>query len=202
MKPVSLLARLTQRQRQAVTVLGFANLIALVALGVLLVQAPPSADNTTLTSPIDTEHLDVCRRAISRALYKVDQSGMVHTRDNGAILVHLQHTGITTGLRQDADAAIWTALEAIASHNDCLGFSTIQITVAFVPSSSTLPLQIDGGDASQWKGQGLQATARLGMADLLRWSLGDIDDAELTLHIDYYPPATPLPIFLEGTTDP
>jgi hypothetical protein len=196
------MARLTQRQRQALTALGFANLIALVALGVLLIQAPPSADNALLTSPIDTEHLDICRRAISRALYEVDQSGMVHTRENGAILVHLQRAVITNDLRQDADAAVWTALEAIDSRNDCLGFGTIQITVAFVPSSSTLALQADDGDASQWTGQGLQATARVGMADLLRWSLGEIDDAELTLRVDYYPPATPSPIPREGTASP
>jgi hypothetical protein len=40
------------------------------------------------------------------------------------------------------------------------------------------------------------------MGDLLRWSLGEIDDAELTLRVDYYPPVTPSPISLEGTASP
>jgi hypothetical protein len=196
------MARLTQRQRQALTALGFANLIALVALGVLLVQAPPPAGNAPMTSPIDTAHLDVCRQAISRALFEVGQSGMVQTRENGVILIHLQRAEITNGLRLDADAAVWTALEAITSRNDCLDFSTVQITVAFAPAPSTPSPPANDGDASQWMGQPLHATAHVGMADLLRWSLGEIDDAELALRVDYYPPATPSPISLEGTASP
>lgn len=197
-----LMARLTQRQRQTLTALGFANLIALVALGVLLLRPTPPADDTLTTSPLNPQHLDLCRRAISRALLEFDQSGMVHTREDGTILLQLQRAVTTPVLRQDADAAIWTALEAIARHNECLGFSSIEITVTLGPSVPAMTPHADDEAASRRPNLGLHATARVDVADLMRWSLGELDDAELSLRVDYHPPTTRTPISPEATTSP
>ncbi len=197
-----LMARLTQRQRQTLTALGCANLIALVALGVLLLQTSPSADDKFMTSPLNSEHLDLCRRAISRALLQFDQSGMVHTREDGTILVQLQRAMTTDVLRQDADAAIWTVLEAIASQNECLRFSSIDITVRLGPSVPEITPQANDQAPSPRPNLELHATARVDMADLMRWSLGELDDAELSLRVDYYPPTTRTSISPEATTSP
>jgi hypothetical protein len=45
------------------------------------------------------------------------------------------------------------------------------------------------------QGSPLRATARASLPDLLLWLLDEIDDAELSLRVDYQPPATPTPDF-------
>jgi hypothetical protein len=169
-------ARLTRRQRRALTALGMANLIALSVLVLLLLRVPPPSGDTLATSPLNPQHLEACRQQASRALLNAGQTGMVQTQEDGTILLQLQRSTTTSSLRLDADGAIWAALEAVAvvSQGDCMGFNTVQVTVLIQPP--------DHSPA--------RATARVGLPDLLLWSLGEIDDAELALRLDYQPPTT------------
>jgi hypothetical protein len=109
----------------------------------------------------------------------------------------------SNSLRLDADGAIWAALEAVAaaSRGDCLAFKVVNVTVLLpmpeppcrgLPAVASLPWPpcrgpTGPGDTSS----SLRATARVALPDLLLWSLGEIDDAELALRINYQPPATP-----------
>jgi len=184
---------LTRRQRLVLIVLGLANLIALSTVGLLLLRAPTASDVARLSSSPDPNQPQACRQAISRALFDAGQSGMVHTQDDGTILIQFDRAAISGDLRLEADAATWAALEAVAGQADCLAFSTVQVTVVFSSPAR-------GADLAS--SQGLRATARVGIADLMLWSLGGIDDAELTLRLDYQPPA-PLPTaFLTATAIP
>jgi hypothetical protein len=112
---------------------------------------------------------------------------MVQTKQDGTILLQIQrgispapstHSAEAT-LRLQADAATWTALEAIAgaSRGNCLDFDTISITIELEPYDTLAQ----------------HATAQLTMSDLLLWSLGEIDDAELSARLSYQPPTTAQP---------
>jgi hypothetical protein len=190
--------RLNQRQRRIFLGLGMANLAVLIALGILLLQTPASPDSISLASPIDPRRLVSCRQSTTLALLDADQSGLVHVQDDGTIVIQLQRSINTGSLRFDADAATWTALEAVARGGDCLGFGAIQVSVIFTPSAQDAAIQgnqcqdqeqITANDTGRC--QNLRAVARLSMADLMMWSLGEIDDAELAQRIDYQPPAVP-----------
>jgi hypothetical protein len=117
------------------------------------------------------------------------------------ILVQLQRPITTTTLRLEADSAVWTALQAVASQSRCLGHRRVQITVLFT-SPAQNPACLEGAQAtapSVYGCQPLRATARVEMPDLLLWWLGGIDDAELTSRVDYQPPVTPGPLLPEAT---
>jgi len=198
-----LMVSLTRRQRQALMALGLANLIALSVLGVVLLRARSSA-GASVSPPLTPQRLEVCRQAVSRALLEAGQSGMVQTRQDGVILVQLQRPITTTALRLDADSAVWTALQAVASQSSCLGHRTVQITVLFT-SPTQDPACPEGSQATTRSAdecQPLRATARVDMPDLLLWWLGGIDDAELTSRVNYQPPATPRPLLPEATGIP
>jgi len=198
-----LMVSLTRRQRQALVVLGLANLLALSVLGVVLLRARSPA-GASVSSPLTPQRLEVCRQTIGRALLEAGQSGMVQTRDDGVILVQLQRPITTTTLRLEADSAVWTALQAVASQSSCLGHRTVQITVLFT-SPVQNPACREGSQVTTRSAnacQPLRATARVDMPDLLLWWLGGIDDAELTSRVDYQPPATPEPLLPEATAIP
>jgi hypothetical protein len=211
---------LTPRQRHTLMVLGLANLIALSTLGVLLLRAGSTGGASS--SPLSPQRREVCRQAVSQALLNAGQSGMVQTLQDGTILVQLQRplvtappsrtqavpanqshqavdamqVGTQTVSRFDADAAIWTALQAVASQSDCLDHSAVQVTVLFAPSTEDRACAEETPTGTQGASEchPLRATARAGMPDLLLWWLGGINDAELTQRIDYQPPAAPVPV--------
>ncbi len=119
----------------------------------------------------------------------------------------VSEANLSNSLRLDADGAIWAALEAVAaaSRGDCLAFEALNVTVLLPmpepPSRGPPAVPGPAGPrqgARQGQGAGpgatngsLRATARVALPDLLLWSLGEIDDAELALRINYQPPATP-----------
>jgi hypothetical protein len=72
---------------------------------------------------------------------------------------------------------------AVASRIACLGFHQVQVTIVLQSP----------------QGSPLRATARASLPDLLSWSLGEIDDAELSLRVDYQPPTTPTPDLSNST---
>jgi hypothetical protein len=177
---IRLWGQLTQRQRQALITLGTANLIALSALTVFLLNKPPSPTGTLFTSPLPPQRLETCRQQVGHALFAAGQAGLVQTQDDGTILLQIQRqpTASPGGLRQDADGTTWSALEAVAAaQSSCLGFHTVAITITI--QSSDAPPQ--------------QATARVALSELFSWSSGEIDDAELALRLEYQPPATTAP---------
>jgi hypothetical protein len=171
--------RLTRRQRQTLTALGMANLIALSALVVFLLRAPSPSPGAPGTSPLNPQRLEACRQEASHALFDAGQTGIVQTQADGTILLQLQRPTTPASLRLDADAAIWAALEtmAVASRGSCLGFDALQVTVVLQPPAA----------------EPTRATARVALSNLLLWSWGEIDDAELTLRVHYQPPATHTP---------
>jgi hypothetical protein len=166
------------------------NLTALSALVVLLLQAlslgrTPASVGTLRTSPLDPQRLEACRQEASHALFDAGLTGIVQTQADGTILLQIQRrttaTSSLASLRLDADAATWAALEAIAvaSRGNCLDFDALQITVVLQPP-----------DANGRTSAPTRATARVTLSNLLLWSLGEIDDAELTLRLYYQPPAS------------
>jgi hypothetical protein len=186
------MVRLTRRQHQVLLALAVANTIALGGLAALLLQAPSYPDEPSITSPISPVHLDACRRATSRALLAAGQIALVHTREDGTILIQLQRAASADDLRFAADAATWAAFEAVAARADCQGLSTVQVTVVVASLTQELPLAhcpcqepSDTVTAGQGGCGGLRAIARIRVADLMMWSLGEIDDAELALRADY-----------------
>lgn len=162
-----------------------ANAMALVAVGLFVLKAP-SAESSFLTSPLDPQHLETCRQAVSQALFDGGQSGLVQTAKGGTILIQLQRPLLTSSMRLDADAAVWSALEAITSRNDCHNLGAVQVTVVLAPTDQASSCL--NGSCQQ-----IRAVARVSMSDLMLWSLGEIDDAELSSRLAYFPPAVALP---------
>lgn len=170
-------SQLSRRQRQALMALGLANL-TILGLGVLVVltlRTPPLLDNAHLASPLSLKRVQTCRQQVSQALFDAGHTGTVQTGTDGVILLHLKRSTANSNPRLVADAATWAALEAIAlaGPDDCPGFRIVQVTVAIQTTR----------DHTSY------ATARAGLADLLLWSQGEIDDAELALRLDYRPPS-------------
>lgn len=187
-KSIQLLIKLTHRQRQALIALSVANLVALSALALYLLRPTLSPEEPFSTSPLDTPRLEACRQATSQSLLEAGQGGMVVTQPDGTVLIQLQRPLITDSLRLDADGATWVALEAVAQQAECLGFRTVQVDVLF---------ELQREASNEASAQTRRATARANMPDLMLWSLGKIDDAELAQRLDYQPPAT-----LAGTAVP
>jgi hypothetical protein len=192
--------QLTERQRRAIVALGVANLIALSAVGVLLIRARPTPEDVLTLPPVDSQQVDSCRQSASRALFDAGHSGLVHARKDGTILVQLQRIITSNDLRLSADAATWAALEAITSDDDCLGFGEVRVTVVFSFSVADPGFSLarcreppQAGMHDPTACPELRATARADMADLLIWSMGEIDDAEFARRVDYEPPVTPPP---------
>ena len=203
------IGQLTRRQRFGLIALGVLNISALFALTLLFGRAPSSEDAPLYTLLVEPTVLKDCRQSASRALLKAGQSGLVNAQEDGSILILLQRALVTNTLRHDADAAVWTAFEAVASSAACLEFTTVIVTVGFVdtagdsknaekPTSTDRPFPAATGsrgadDPGTVRGQVLQAEARANIVDLVTWTRGKIDDAQLASRIDYRPPATPFP---------
>ena len=214
-RPIS---QLTRRQRFGLMALGVLNISALCALALLFGRAPSSENAPLYTLLVEPAVLRDCRQSASRALLQAGQSGLVNAQEDGSILIQLQRVLVTNTPRFDADAAIWTALEAVASSSDCVGFTTVFVTVGFVDTAGdskntgrltftdrafpTAPASKGADDRGATRGQALQAEARANMVDLLTWTRGQIDDAQLALRIDYKPPATLSPIPIQATAVP
>lgn len=169
-------SHLTRAQQRAVAVLGIANLAVVALLVVLLTQGPPTETQHDF-SPLAAEQIERCRYAISVALLDAGHSGLVYAQTSGDIQVQIERRITDADPRSQADAAIWAGLEAVAvaGRDACLDFRAVQVTVV-VTSDDRFPLH---------------ATARVSLPDLLAWSLGQIDDAELARRMDYRPPAPP-----------
>jgi hypothetical protein len=164
---------LTRRQRRALALLALINLFVLGVLILYLAQTP-SYEASPTTSPLAPARLDACRQLVSSALLEAGQTGAVQVQDH-TVLIKLQlPLTATRNIRLAADAATWAALEvmAIAGRGDCLGLQNLQVDVA---------LLAPGADP-------LHATSRVALADVLLWSLAEIDDAELARRLDYAPP--------------
>ncbi len=197
------IVKLTQRQRRALIGLIIANLIAGIVLGIVLLRGETTPDNSARTSPLDPHRLRACREAVGQSLLAAGNSGLVQTKADGTILVQLQRPLITDSLRLDTDAAVWTALEAVPSRGDCLGFDTVQVQVVISPArngTGTESALVD--DCNVIGCQRLLATAKISVADLMLWALDEIDDAELALRLDYHPPTAPLPALLDNPVVP
>ncbi len=166
-------ASLTRRQRQALTLLALVNLAVLVVL-LLFLARTPSYNAGPATSPLAPSRLDACRQRVSSALLEAGQTGAVQVQDN-TVLIQLQRPLIETrNTRLAADATTWAALEtmAVAGRSDCMGLESLQVDVAlWLPDADPL-----------------YATSRVALADVLLWSLAEIDDAELARRLDYEPP--------------
>jgi hypothetical protein len=187
---------LSQRQRHILIVLGLANLIALSTLGVLFLRARSSGGASS--SPLSPQRQDgTIVVQLQRPLITALPSRMQATPANQMHqTVDATQVGTQTVSRFDADAAIWTALQAVASQSECLDHSAVQVTILFTPSQQNQACaeETPMGTQGTSECQPLRATARVGMPDLLLWWLGGIDDAELTLRVDYQPPAAPVPV--------
>jgi len=199
-------AQLNPGQRRALVILVGSNLLIIVALLVVLLHPPTFLSEMSIVSPLSPSvtSLAACREQTSRVLLKAGYTGLVQTEPDGTILLQLQWPH-TAALRQaspapparasedaarsrlDADAAIWATLEiaARASREGCLGFQVLQVTVSF-PGTCTTADPAPGKSTNDCQAQ--RATARVLLTDLLMWSMGELDDAELSLRVDYYPP--------------
>jgi hypothetical protein len=200
-------AQLNPGQRRALVILVGSNLLVIVALLLVLLRPPAFLSDMSIVSPLSPSvaSLAACREQTSRALLKAGYTGLVQTEPDGTVLLQLQWPQSSV-LRQtplaltarasedaarsrlDADAAIWAALEvaARASREGCLGFQVLQVTVSFPGTCATAgPAPSEGTNDCQAQ----RATARVRLTDLLMWSMGELDDAELSLRVDYFPPA-------------
>jgi len=193
--------RLDRSQRRALVLLGVVNLAVLGILVRMLLLPPVASHVARLQSPLTPSQVDTCRQSVSRALLQRGSSGLVQASADGTLLIQLQRpsanpgllgradsthlpskqggagelvAGDSTHLRSDADAAVWLAFEALATagRDACRGFRAVHVTVV-IQSTDSRPVQ---------------ATARVALLDLLAWSLGQLDDAELARRIDYRPP--------------
>jgi len=190
------MGKLTTRQRRILIALGAVNLIAVLGVALILLRSPSQREDTSFASPLTPQRIEACRKATSDALLRIGYSGMVHTRQDGTILVQLQRPLVADNVRLDADASTWAALEAVTDGGDCLRFDHVQVTVDYPgagldDSAGCAPGQ--GGAGNTPSGDNacpaLHATTRATMADLVLWSLGEIDDEQLSMRLDYQLPA-------------
>jgi hypothetical protein len=203
------MVQLTRRQRQALAVLAAANLIALLAVGLFVLHGKSGSNHDMPTSPLNPQQMESCHQAVSRSLFDANHSALVHTQDDGTIRIELQRTTTTDTVRLDADAATWAVLEAVGSRTDCRGLVAVQVNVVLKPA-----LQNASTSSTLCRGQSInpglalgtcrevRATSRVGMRDLLMWSFGAIDDAELAQRVDYRVMALPPPVTSDATAVP
>ena len=207
--------RLTPSQRRALTVLLLANVLALVALGLLLLRGSSSRSSPKASLVLDRRRLVACRDGVSSALLRAEQSALAQTREDGTIIVQLSRPLTEGRLRLDSDAAVWTAMEAVVDAEDCLDLEALEVSVIFesgdnqpsepAPPAATAPVEAAEKTVNEPTQPGLQtvrATARVRVADLMLWSLTRIDDAELSLRVDYELRASALPSVLKPTAIP
>lgn len=184
---------LDRQQHRVLLILGLINVLVLGLLIVLLLKARSSAGQSAIRSPIPASQVESCQRAVSQALLNANQGGFVQASTEGGLLIKLYQFSPAVDLsdesepqeispsdvRLKADAAVWTALEAIAvaSQGNCVGFDTVTINLVFTPQDA----------------HPIDATAQIGLPDILLWSSNQIDDLELSRRIDYAPPETPTP---------
>ncbi len=174
--------RLNRSQRRALALLGMINLIVLGILALLLLR-PPMAQIALLQSPLAASQVETCRQSVSRALLQRGSSGLVQALADGSLLIQLERPTANPGpsvgtgsnhLRSAADAAVWLAFEALsgAGRDACQGFRTVHVTVVIQIADS----------------QPVRVTARAALSDVLTWSQGRFDDAELARRVEYHAP--------------
>ena len=214
-KGLRLIDGFTPSQRRALTALLLANILALAALGLVLLRGSSSRSSLKASSPLDPRRLVACRDGVSSALLSAEQSALAQTREDGTIIVQLYRPLTEGRLRLDSDAAVWTAMEAVADAKDCLDLDALEVSVILESghdqrSESVAPAATASVEAAEKTADGptqtslqtIRATARVRVADLIVWSLGQIDDAELSLRVDYELRASALPSVLKPTAMP
>jgi hypothetical protein len=201
------IGHLSRRQRVGLLVLAILNVGALFAIAILFARTPSSKDAPLYTLLVEPAELRDCRQSASQALLQAGQSGLVNALGDGSILIQIQRALNARNPRSDADAAIWTAFEAVANSSGCHGFATVFVTAGPVDvttdaSNPSKPQPTNGERATTASPNGVAGTeeppaqvtraeARARMADLLRWSRGQLDDAEFASRIEYTPPTIP-----------
>ena len=192
-----LTGKLTTRQRRILIILGAVNLIAVLGVALVLLREPSQREITSFSSHLAPQRIEACRQATSDALFQIGHSGMVHTRQDGTILVQIQRPIVTENVRLDMDASTWAALEAITHGGDCLRFEQVEVTVDYASAKlddaadcASVLDDTGGTPGTDSACQPLQATAHVKMDDLVLWSLGEIDDDQLSIRLDYQLPAT------------
>lgn len=190
--------RLNRRQRYALVTLFVANLAVLGAILLFFLLSTSESKSRSVLPSLYPSYHEACRDAASAALLNAGHSGLVHTQKNGTIFIQLQPTSIAENPRFDADAATWAAFEAIADSSACVDSSTAYITVIISPAehnagflTSQCSEQLDGPTTGTAECGRIEAVARVNVSDIMLWSLGEIDDAQLALRVDYHPSATP-----------
>lgn len=194
------MGKLTTRQRRILIILGAANLIAVLIVLLVVLRTPDRQASFSFSSPLTPQRIEACRKATSDALLQTGHSGMVHTQQDGTILVQIQRPAGIEDTRLDMDASTWAALEAVTHGGECLRFERVQVTVNYpatpLDDSGNCPQAHDDTDNSGGENgtcQALHATARVNMADLVLWSFGEIDDDELSMRLEYQLPETQIP---------
>jgi hypothetical protein len=194
------MVQLTRRQRQALVALAMANVIALIGVSVLLLRGHSRSADTFLATPLDPQKSEACRDAVSHSLFDAGHSGLVHIEENGTILIEIQRELTTDTLRLDADAATWASLEAVANGGECRRLKTVHVNVLFSSphqgnSSADDRCQELLSEAAIGSGACIETRtmARVGIVDVMTWSVGAIDDEELAKRIDYQVPGTASP---------
>jgi hypothetical protein len=194
------MVQLTRRQRQAVVALAMANVIALIGVGAVLLRGHSRPDDTFLATSLAPQQSEACREAVSHSLFDAGQSGLVHIEGNGTILIEIQRELTTDTLRLDADAATWAALEAVANGGECRRLKTVHVNVLFSSphqgnSSADDRCQELLSEASSGSGacKETRTMARVGIVDVMTWSVGAMDDEELARRVDYQVPGAPSP---------
>lgn len=194
------MVQLTRRQRQSLFALAIANVIALISIGVLLFRGHSKSGDTFLATPLNPQQRKACREAVSLSLFDAGLSGLVHIEENGTILIEIQRELTTATLRLDADAATWAALEAVANGDECRRLKTVHVNVLF-----SSPQQTNGSvdkrcqellsEAVSGSGECMETRtmARVGIVDVMTWSVGAIDDEDLAKRVDYQVPGSPSP---------
>jgi hypothetical protein len=190
--------KLTTRQRRILLILGAVNVIAVLVL--FFLRTPDKQESFSFSSPLTPQRIEACRKATSDALLQIGHSGMVHTKQDGTILVQIQRPAEVEDTRLDMDASTWAALEAVTHGGDCLRFERVQVAVDYPGtglddsgncSQTRDENDISGGDNGAC--QALRASARVSMADLVLWSFGEIDDDQLSMRLEYQLPETQRP---------
>jgi hypothetical protein len=192
--------RLSVRQRYIIAPLIAINVVVISSLTLFLLRSPSGSGDERNRSGLYPERSEACREAVSDALLEAGHSGLVNIQSDGDVLIALERNLFTGDARLYADGATWAALEAVADGRLCLGMNTVTVRVMLSPSSESSALSTSNCEGTLKEDtptspdcSPLQAVARANLSDIMLWSLGEIDDAELALRVDYHPPATTAP---------
>jgi hypothetical protein len=194
------MGKLTTRQRRILIILGAANMIAVLIVLLVVLRTPERKASFSFSSPLTPQRVEACRKTTSDALLQTGHSGMVHTQQDGTILVQIQRPAGVEDTRLDMDASTWAALEAVTHGGECLRFERVQVTVDYpgggLDGSGNCSQAHDENDDSGGENsacQALRATARVSMADLVLWSFGELDDDQLSMRLEYQLPEMQTP---------